>query len=52
MDFFSHVWAAIRNTPLVKRRIVLDVVQGILVGAGLAILTAILARQRDFERDD
>ncbi|HEX8997607.1 MAG TPA: DUF1214 domain-containing protein [Ktedonobacterales bacterium] len=38
----SRVWAVIRNSPFVKRTIALDVIQGTLVGAGLAIVTAIL----------
>lgn len=38
----TRVWAVIRNSPFVKRSIALDVIQGILVGSGLAILTAIL----------
>lgn len=38
----SRVWAVIRNSPFVKRSIALDVIQGTLVGAGLAFVTAIL----------
>jgi hypothetical protein len=42
LSTLSRVWAVIRNSPLVKRTIALDVIQGMLVGAGLAIITAIL----------
>jgi hypothetical protein len=46
MDFFMRVWAVIRDSPLVNRTIVLDVVQGILVGAGLNAITASSLRTR------
>lgn len=38
----NRVWAFIRNSPFVRRTIALDVIQGVLAGAGLAIITAVL----------
>ncbi len=38
----TRVWDVIRNSPFVKRNIALDVIQGTLMGAGLAFVTAIL----------